>query len=51
MAPLSAAALQLDAAISDVWRDYARGVITETEADHRAASLAAHALAALPTMN
>jgi hypothetical protein len=45
---LSAAALQLDAAISDVWRDYARGVITESEADHRAALLAAQRLPGTP---
>lgn len=38
---MSAAALQLDAAISDVWRDYLRGAITEAEADHRTAALAA----------
>jgi hypothetical protein len=41
---MSAAALQLDAAISDVWRDFVRGVITEAEADHRTALLAAQRL-------
>jgi hypothetical protein len=38
---MSAASLQLDAAISDVWRDYARGAITEAEAEHRATLLVA----------
>lgn len=45
---MSAAALQLDAAISDVWRDYVRGVITEAEADHRTALLAAQRLPGIP---
>jgi hypothetical protein len=42
-------ALQLDAAISDAWRDFARGVITENEVEHRVTLLAAQRLPGRPS--
>jgi hypothetical protein len=36
----AAAHVHIDAAISDVWRDCARGLITDSEAEHRTALLA-----------